>query len=380
MRGRWLWTALAALSLLPGIIRSASSQDIKTEVAIDLQKTVALVKQWGTRPSFPESVTFAYYHVYMLRALGQEITPEIRKSISGYIAGCQQPDGGFTPAPVHAKTANVIYSYYALKTLDLLGETKVIDSKAVTGFLLARIQEDGGLVATAKEGERANLATTYYGIEALRLLGAVTSLDKTKTIDFIQRYREQGQGFTRVEGGVSTPQSTFMGVRALKSLGALTKQDRSEVVTYLKGTRYSGLNKDRQYKLLPNIEAMAATLEALAVLSAVQEIDSEKVYEFISSLYVPDNGGFGPRPGLGTTPPGTYYAILSLVHLGKLPDPLIRKRVPGSTAAPLVVESRCCLPINIWFGLSVRKNRADNVIPGHSTQTGYPSLASSNIP
>jgi geranylgeranyl transferase type-2 subunit beta len=331
MKRRWLWSAIALLTLLSGITQSVSGEDAKTEGTIDLQKTSALVKQWGTRPSFPESVTFAYYHVYMESALGQEIFPETRKLISRYIAGCQQPDGGFTPSPVHAKTSNVIYTYYALKTLDLLGETKAIDSKAATGFLLDRIQQDGGLAATAKEGERANLATTYYGIGALHLLGSVDSLDKEKTVAFIQRYREQGQGFMRVEGGVSTSQSTFMGVRSLQSLGALTKQVSSEVISYLKSTRYSGLIKDRQYKLLPNIEAMAATLEALAVLSAVQEIDSDKVHAFISSLYVPDNGGFGPRPGVGTTPPSTYYAVLSLVRLGSLPDPFIQKRGSGST-------------------------------------------------
>jgi prenyltransferase beta subunit len=333
MRGRWLRVALVLLVLLPGITQSASGEDAKTADTIDLQKTTALVQQWGTRPSFPESVTFAYYHVYMTVALGREITPETRKLISGYIAGCQQADGGFTPSPAHARTSNVIYSYYALRTLDLLGETQAIDRKAATGFLLARIQPAGGFAATAREGEQASLATTFYGIEALRLLGSVDSLDKEKMIAFIQRYREQGKGFVRVTGGVSTPQSTFMGVQSLQSLGALTKQVGSEVVSYLKGTRYSGLITDRQYKLLPSIEAMAATLQALALLSAVQEIDSDKVHAFIDSLYVPDNGGFGPRPGLGTTPAGTYYAILCLVRLGSLPDPFVRKRVPEQAPA-----------------------------------------------
>jgi len=332
MRGHWLWTTLVSLTLLPVITQSASSEDVKTEGTIDLQRTGALVKQWRTRPSFPESVTFAYYQVYMTLALGREITPETRKLISEYIVKCQQPDGGFTPEPVHAKTSNVIYTYYALNTLNLLGNTKAINSKAATGFLVDRIQQDGGMVATARKGKRATLATTFYGVEALRLLGAVDSLDKSKTIVFIQRYREKGRGFTRVEGAVSIPQSTYMGVWTLKSLGALTNVITNEVVAYLKDTRYSGLIKDRQYKLSPNIEAMAATLEALAVLSAMQEVNSDKAYEFISTLYVPDNGGFGPRPGLGTTPPSTYYAVLSLVRLGKLPDPMAHKEPSRSVA------------------------------------------------
>jgi prenyltransferase beta subunit len=279
-------------------------------------------------------VTFAYYHVYMSRALDHEITPETEQRIADYIKQCQQPDGGFTPKPLHTKTSNVIYTYYALKALDLLGKPKVIDEQAANRFLHARVQQEGGIAATSKDGEQANLATTYYGIESLRLLGAVDSLDKSVTVAFIQRYREQGRGFMRVEGGTSIPQATFMGVRALKSLGALTDTINSEVVTYLKGTRYSGLIEDQQYRLQPNIEAMASTLEAFATLSAIQQVNADRVHEFIRSLYVSANGGFGPRPGLGTAPASTYHAILSLVRLGKLPDPMTHKRPSSAGPAP----------------------------------------------
>jgi prenyltransferase beta subunit len=205
---------------------------------------------------------------------------------------------------------------------------------ATIRFLRARVQKGGGMTATARAGEQASLATTYYGIEALRLLGAVDSLEKTPMAAFIQRYREKGRGFARVEGGSSIPQSTFMGVRSLNSLGELTNKTSSEVVTYLKGTRYSGLVKDQQYRLLPNIEAMTFTLEALATLAAMPQVNADKIHAFISSLYVPANGGFGPRPGLGTTPPSTCHAILSLVRLGTLPDPVAYKRPARPVAVP----------------------------------------------
>jgi prenyltransferase beta subunit len=321
MKRSWLRTLLIALMLLSGGTQSAGKENHEIPTAIDLQLTGALVERWATRPSFPESVTFAYYHVYMSRALGRRITPERGKLISTYIADCQQPSGGFTPSPRHARTPSVIYTYYALSTLGLLEETGAINSEAAADFLIARMQSDGGIAATAREGDRANLATTYYGLESLRLLGALASVDKAKTIGFVRRYREKGRGFTRVQGGASTPQSTAMGLQALKTLGALTEEVENEVTGYLKDTRYSGLVEDREYSLLPDIEAMAATLDALATLSAVQEVNSEKIYQFITSLYVPDNGGFGPRPGLGTTPPSTYHAVFSLVRLGKLPDP-----------------------------------------------------------
>ena len=145
MRVCWLWITLASLVLLMTATRSLA-EDAGAQDAIDLTVTRALVKQWGSRPSFPESVTFAYYHVYMARALGEEINPETRRQIADYIARCQQPDGGFTPAPAHAKTASVIYTYYALKALDMLKETKAINSKAAISFLLARVQKGGGIV------------------------------------------------------------------------------------------------------------------------------------------------------------------------------------------------------------------------------------------
>ncbi len=327
-----LWSAIVALLLFFTANFSFAMKEAETPAAIDLQVTGQTVHQWRTRPSFPESLTFAYYHVYMAGALKQGITPEIQQKIIEYIISCQQPNGGFTPAPAHTKTASVIYTYYALKTLDMLKQKKAINSKAAANFVLARVQKDGGIVATAKEGEKANLATSYYGIEALTLLGTIDSLDKTQVTSFVQSYREKGRGFSRVEGSISTPKATYMGIRSFKNLGVLNDSISSEVVAYLKTSRYSGQIKDKKYRLLPNIEAMAYTLDGFAELSAIKQVDEDKVHEFIRSLYIPDNGGFGPKPGLGTTPPSTFYAILSMVQLGKLPDPMAAK--PSS--APVI--------------------------------------------
>lgn len=322
MKSSWLYTLLLPLLLVSTFTAAHASEDTGDSKAIDLKLTGELVQQWGTRPSFPESITFAYYHVYNSRALGLEIGQETRQKIEGYIASCQQPDGGFRPKPQHTTTSSVIFTYYALVTLDLLGESEAIDSKAAVDFLRARVQPDGGIVATSGQKDQANLATTYYGIESLRLLGALDRIDKKQVVAFIQHYREKGRGFTRVEGGVSIPQSTFMGVRALQSLGVLTAEVRKDTISYLKSTRYSGLITDRKYALLPNVEAMASMLEALDVLSGLDQVNTRKIYDFIVSLYVEQIGGFGPRPGLGATPASTYQAILSLVRLGKLPDPM----------------------------------------------------------
>lgn len=101
MRGHWLRVAVISLALLSTASPSLAAEDARTTGTIDLQATAELVKRWGSRPSFPESVTFAYYHVYMSRALSREITPETEQRIAEYIKACQQPDGGFTPKPLH---------------------------------------------------------------------------------------------------------------------------------------------------------------------------------------------------------------------------------------------------------------------------------------
>jgi len=334
MRGHWFRNALVGLALLAGAGHAPALEQAAAPAAIDLQATGTLVMSWGARPSFPESVTFAYYHAYMARALGREITAQGRQKIIDYLVGCQQPDGGFTPEPAHSKASNVIYTYYALRTLELLGKPKAIDREAAARFLRARIQANGGIAATAREGDPANLATTFYGIESLGMLDALDAVDRDRTVSFLQRYREPGMGFTRMEGGVSIPRSTFMGVRLLATLGILTVETGREVLAYLKGSRYSGLVTDRKYRILPGIEAMAATLEALDVLASLEQIDTAAAEAFINSLYVSENGGFGPRPGLGTTPPATYHAIVALVMLGRLPDPLASGAPVRAAALP----------------------------------------------
>ncbi len=76
--------------------------------------------------------------------------------------------------------------------------------------------------------------------------------------------------------------------------------------------------KHNTYSTLPNMQDMAAVVEALAELSSLNVINKYSVYQFVESLYVPENGGFGPEPGLGTTPPSTYSALACLEKIGEL--------------------------------------------------------------
>ena len=69
---------------------------------------------------------------------------------------------------------------------------------------------------------------------------------------------------------------------------------------------------------MPQLKDLSHVIQTLSMLSAVGQMDKKTVYEFVESLYIKENGGFGPQPGYGSTPPSTYYGILCLERLGKL--------------------------------------------------------------
>jgi len=308
---------------------------------IDLKATARLVQGWTARHSFPESTTFAYYYAYSLAALGEPLSPAARAKAIEFLRMCQTESGGFSPEPTYSKTPNLIFTYYALMAAGLLDAGDQIDRRRAADFVLALVRGDGGIAATEKKGEKATLATTYYGVESLRILGALARLDREKSVAFIAEYRAKDGGFGAIRGGNPSPQATFMAARSLDLLGALADEVKAGAIVYLKTTRYPGLVKDKEFSGLPQIQAMAYTLEALSVLGAMREINADRVYGFVASLYIPDNGGFGPRPGLGTTPPSTYQAIACLVRLGKLQDPLVSATAtpappskPGTNAPP----------------------------------------------
>jgi prenyltransferase beta subunit len=305
------------LFLLTNAIGTEQSHAEK-ERAVDLKKTVALYEEWTTRPSFPESMPMAYYAVYSMQALKGTVGAATEEKIKKYIKSCQKPDGGFVNDPNYSRKSNIIFSFYALKALFQLDAVPRIDRNGAIQFVLSLVQPDGGIKATAKKKEQATLATTYYGIQCLKFLDAMDRLYKAKTVAFLNTYRVQGKGFTMLPGSASSPRATFLGVRSLKSLAALTPESQKELSAYLKTTRYSGEISAKKYHSLPLLDDMADVLKALTDLTALDQVNQAAIYDFVNSLYVPQNGGFGPQPGYGTTPPSTYSGIVCLVQLGRL--------------------------------------------------------------
>lgn len=313
-------TAVLMLLSLCAPSAYATKNAMEPTKRVDISLTLKYIQGWSARDKwdkFPESPSFAYYNAYSLMALGAGVSPELKGKIVSAIRACQMKDGGFSAGPDHGTESNTIFTYYSLATLNLLNAMDSIDRDKATSYVRSLIQKDGSIKAkTADAG--STLATTYYGVASLGLLHALDTLDKKSVIAYINTYREGHKGYCLIQGKISMAGATFMAVKSLSLLGGMTPALRTEVVKYLKGTRYSGLMKNNTYRTLPSIQDMAAVLDTLAEVSSLRVIDKRSAYQFIESLYIPENGGFGPEPGLGTTPPSTYHAIVCLQKLDRL--------------------------------------------------------------
>jgi hypothetical protein len=68
------------------------------------------------------------------------------------------------------------------------------------------------------------------------------------------------------------------------------------------------------------MQAAVGILTALDSMQALGQVETSPVLAFVESLYIPQNGGFGPSPGYGTTPPSTFQGVYCLEQLGKIPS------------------------------------------------------------
>ncbi len=307
---------------LGGARRRSSAAAGGSADRIDTAKTLHYLDDWARRDrwdAFPESPSFAFYNLYARRALGGAISPELRARVVGYLRKCQAPDGGFTAA-ASAGESHVVPTLYALRTLALVGALDAIDRRGAAAFLASLATKDGGFRGRAADAE-ASLGTTFHALAALELLGALDRVDRPRTASFVSAHRTEEGGFALRPGTAASPAGTHMAVRSLKLLGALDPETSAGVARHLAGSRYSGRLREGKLGAPPEIEDEAHVLAALADLGRLDTIDRAEVERFVTSLYVAENGGFGPQPGLGTTPPSTYQGIACLVALGRLPAP-----------------------------------------------------------
>jgi len=300
------------------------------EAQPDLARTRGFVESWARRDmseKFPESPSFAYYNAYATLALGGSITPALRQRIVDAMKACQQPDGGFAALAKGAGPSNVVFTAWALRTLELLGAVDAVDRPRAVAYLKSLVTPAGGMLGRPEE-RGPSLGATYHGVLALAALHALESLPRDATVAFVRGYHEAGQGFGLLPAMPSTVVGTAMGVKVLTVLGALDGATAEAARVYLERSRYAGhLPAQPTFTTPPSVEELAWALDGLADMSALGAVDRTAVGHFVDGLYIAENGGFGPEPGLGSTPPATFYAVYALVKLGRLRDPLGLPRV-----------------------------------------------------
>ena len=285
---------------------------------VELGKTLELYKGWSRRKAFPDSVNFAYYTAYSYQTLGANIDPDTRSRLVKFVVASQQKDGGFISNPTYGTRSNVVYTYHALEALTLLGALDAIDRDRTTAFVSSLVQDDGRIKPAVGEDARATLGSTYYGVASLQLLGKLDVLDNSKTTAFVLNHRTSAGGFGKKPKGAASPQATYMAVRTLTLVNGLNEGIKTETIQYLEGAIDLMGTKGAHYRNYSTMQAVSYMVAALSELDALDEVDTDRIKHFVTSRYVPENGGFGPSPGLGTTPPSTYQAVFCLAKLGTL--------------------------------------------------------------
>lgn len=305
--------------ILMGSIDLAIANDTKSTGGYDWTKTKNFIDTWPKRSNFPDSISLAYYFVYSKRALNLNITEDERKKLLDFIKSCQTKDGGFVSEPKFDKDSSIISSFYAIKTLDILKEPKGADRGKLVSFLHSMSIKDGGMRLSSSTKE-ASLAGTALGVVLLDRLINLSTQEKISAKAYILKYKTPDGGFGLFNNKSPSIVATAMAIAALESMETIKDTDKEQMADFLKQSRYSGLATGMKFKTLPSIEEMAQFLATVRLIGPVNKkiTDPQKISEFVKSLYIRENGGFGPEPGLGTTPPSTYYGIFCLVELGKL--------------------------------------------------------------
>jgi len=116
--------------------------------------------------------------------------------------------------------------------------------------------------------------------------------------------------------GTSSPQAVALAMHTLAVTGGIPDEIRADTIRYMEGAVEFLGTLGTRYRALATMQTAVGIVQALGDLDALDEVDTEKVARFVEALYIPENGGFGPSPGLGTTPPSTYQGVLCLTELG----------------------------------------------------------------
>ncbi|MBN1419870.1 MAG: terpene cyclase/mutase family protein [Planctomycetes bacterium] len=226
---------------------------------------------------------FAYQQIQGLVWLGEDAS-----SFEAEVRGWRRPSRYL---PQYERHGYPIFRFElaAFTCRKLLGLPLDDLSQDFVAYLDARRRRNGSFNNTpASDGGDGHVLNTWWGLQALRVLGRDAEM-RDETIAWLRACQIESGGFTW------QPRPAFAGV--------------------------------------DDVAYTWAAVRALALLGSAPAAP-DRCDAYLRSLANPD-GGFGDRPGWGSRPMATYYALDALAALGTLDRPAPRREPPRPRRVPL---------------------------------------------
>jgi len=219
---------------------------------------------------------------------------------TSFIAGCQNPDRGFSERDVQA-------TGLAVEALSSLGELGQINGTKTIDLIASRQQLGGGFGGPYR---------TYWAVKALQNLGGLSEIDKDSAINSLvsQQCREDGDMY----GGWGDLQETCRAIIALKILGGLGHPElnvtaATEFIKIRQNLDGGFCNWPGEESRMWETSMAVGALDALGVLA---EMNQAQAIAWLASCQNSQEGGFSERPGEGPNIQPTHGALQALEDLG----------------------------------------------------------------
>lgn len=288
-RNLWnTWHAIEALASLNALNR------IK-----DWSKTVNFIKSLqggdGGFSNHPHEITSLTYTFYAIRSLQiLNLVDSIDKDkVVGFIMSCYK-DGGFSDRPEYEEWIGS--TYYGIKSLEILNSLNKVNSETVSNRILSWLGD---------KGSTGYLYGDYYAVMTLKILNKLNKLDKAKLINNIMKFQNPIDGGFRHESQIYDTEHV---ISILSNIRMLDKIDKEKIKQWI-------LSYPFYYLSTKEIHSAIYSLKAL---NALQKVDTEKVINELLKHQLSD-GGFGAYEYWNESNLlETYLAIDTLNMLNKL--------------------------------------------------------------
>ncbi len=214
-----------------------------------------------------------------------QLSEKLRARHAAFLAGAQNPDGGF---PGRQGPSDLYYTGFALRGLALLGALSDDVARACAGFLQGRIDDEVSSVDFLSLVFSAVLLEAKTGIEVL----AAGGRDRKETVlNTLERFRRSDGGYAKT--GRSPHSSTYHTFLALscRQLVGLPPAESPQTIRLIRSRRrddggFVELDQLRQSGTNPT----AAAVGALRLLDAIDELTRKGAAAFLAGMQNEEGG------------------------------------------------------------------------------------------